>query len=186
MIGVLDTVLLAFVMSNGVFAQANNTWPMQVRLAYAGPVGMTISWNTFSQISKPAVNYGLEPAKLNKTAFSNTSVTYPTSLTWNNHVELQGLLADTEYWYQPQPSNSSAPIYSFKTPRPAGDSTPYAIAIAVDLGTMGSDGLTTHVGKGAANPLAPGDLNTIQSLIQNNKTYDFLAHSKYKIVLSEG
>jgi hypothetical protein len=173
---IVGTGLLALAALSGALAQDSNTWPMQVRLAYAGPLGMTISWNTFSPLSNPTVKYGLDPHSLDQTVSSNISITYPTSLTWNNHVGLQGLRADTVYWYQPQPCNSSSPVYSFKTSRPAGDNTPYSVAIAVDLGLMGPDGLTTHVGNGAANPLGPNDLNTIQSLVQNNGTYDFLAH----------
>jgi hypothetical protein len=171
-------VLPGLAVLNGVLAQANTTWPMQVRLAYAGPVGMTISWNTYSKMSQPTVKFGLQSTALNHTASSNVSITYATSLTYNNHVQLQGLLADTMYYYQPQPSNSSSPIYSFKTSRPAGDGTPYTAAIVVDLGLMGPDGLTTHVGTGADNPLGPSDMNTIQSLVQNNGTYDFLAHGQ--------
>ena len=173
---ILGSALVALAMLPSALAEDSNTWPMQVRLAYAGPTGMTVSWNTFSQLSNPSVKYGREPSSLDQTASSDISITYPTSLTWNNHVKLQGLVADTVYWYQPQPCNLSSPVYSFKTSRPSGDNTPYSVAIAVDLGLMGSDGLTTHVGNGAANPLGPNDLNTIQSLMLNNGTYDFLAH----------
>lgn len=34
----------------------NNKWePLQHRLAYAGPTGMSVSWNTFAQIDEPTV-----------------------------------------------------------------------------------------------------------------------------------
>lgn len=148
---IVRTALLAFTALGSVLAQDSNSWPMQVRLAYAGPIGMTVSWNTFSQLSNPTVKYGRNLQSLDQTASSDISITYATSLTWNNHVQLQNLQADTEYWYQPQPSNSSSPVYSFRTARAAGDNTPHSVAIAVDLGLMGSDGLTTHVGTGAAN-----------------------------------
>jgi acid phosphatase type 7 len=176
---ILGSALVALAMLPSALAEDNNTWPMQVRLAYAGPTGVTVSWNTFSQLSNPSVKYGRVYTSLDQTASSDVSITYPTSLTWNNHVKLQGLAADTVYWYQPQPSNSSSPIYSFKTSRSPGDSTPHSVAIAVDLGLMGSDGLTTHVGNGAANPLGPNDTNTIHSLAQHIGTYDFLAHGAY-------
>jgi hypothetical protein len=148
---------------------------MQLRLAYAGDTGMVVSWNTFSQLSRPTVRYGLSPHDLRETAWSTVSVTYPTSTTYNNHVQLKDLKPDTLYYYQPEFSNSTTP-YTFRTSRPAGDGTPYSIAVVVDLGTMGPDGLTTHVGKGAANPLRVNEINTIQSLSQFKSGYDFLWH----------
>lgn len=148
---------------------------MQLRLAYAGDTGMVVSWNTFSQLSRPTVRYGLSLHDLRETAWSTVSVTYPTSTTYNNHVQLKDLKPDTLYYYQPEFSNSTTP-YTFRTSRPAGDDTPYSIAVVVDLGTMGPDGLTTHVGKGAANPLRVNEINTIQSLSQFKSGYDFLWH----------
>ena len=156
-------------------ATSNATVSMQMRLAYAGPTGMTVSWNTYSQLSNPTVYYGLSANSLNETTSSNVSVTYPTSTTYNNHVEIDGLLPDTVYYYLPQDSNVTTP-YSFKTSRPVGDGTEFAVAVVVDLGLIGDDGLSTAVGIGAANPLSPGETNTIQSLIQNMGTFDHLIH----------
>ncbi|KAG9310505.1 Iron/zinc purple acid phosphatase-like protein C-domain-containing protein [Chiua virens] len=67
---------------------------------------------------------------------------------------------------------------TFTTAPEAGNETPFTVAVVVDLGLMGADGLSTKVGPhgGAANPLGPTDLNTIQSLIENKDTYDFIAH----------
>lgn len=154
----------------------NQTVPMQVRLAYAGDSGMTVSWNTYSQLSQPSVRYGKHPDHLNKVASSDVSVTYKTSTTYNNHVKITGLEPDTVYWYQPMYGNA-APL-SFKTSRRAGDEEPYTVAVVVDLGLMGPDGLTTHVGKGAANPLKPGDNNTMQSLQALGSETEFLWHGK--------
>ncbi|KKA25173.1 hypothetical protein T310_0764 [Rasamsonia emersonii CBS 393.64] len=165
----------AAVLLNPALAASNDTTPMQIRLAYAGSTGMVVSWNTYSKLDRPTVRYGLTPWALTKTASSNVSVTYPTSTTYNNHVTITGLEPDTVYYYQPQNSNSSVP-YSFKTSRVPGDHTPYTIAVAVDLGLMGPDGLTTHVGNGASNPLGPNDTNTIQSIEQNLDDIDFLWH----------
>jgi hypothetical protein len=159
-------------------AADNGTTPMQIRLAYAGATGMFISWNTFSQLPNPTVYYGLTSSNLNLTASSNDSVTYPTSLTYNNHVKITNLKPNTMYYYQPENSNLSSPL-TFKTSRPAGDGTPYSIAVVVDLGLMGPQGLTTQVGQGAANPLGPHDNNTIQSLHQRHSDWDFLWHGKY-------
>jgi hypothetical protein len=133
---------------------------MQIRLAYAGDTGMTVSWNTFSQLSHPSVRYGRHPKLLTEVAFSDVSITYKTSTTYNNHVKITGLEPNTLYYYQPVNSNATAP-YSFKTSRLAGDEEPFTVAVAADMGLMGPDGLTTHVGNGAGHPLKPGDTNTI-------------------------
>jgi hypothetical protein len=159
-----------------VVAGSNNATatPMQVRLAYAGPTGMMISWNTYSQLSQPTVRYGKDK-RLLESATSDVSVTYATSTTWNNHVQLQGLEADTVYYYVPQDGDASSPM-TFTTPRVAGDLTPYSVAVTVDMGLMGKDGLSTTVGKGAASPLTPNELNTQQSLEQHLDEIDFLWH----------
>jgi hypothetical protein len=62
---------------------SNSSINSQIRLAYHGATGMTVSWNTFSQLSNPTVRYGLDPS-LSQTASSSVSVTYQTSLTYNN------------------------------------------------------------------------------------------------------
>lgn len=114
-----------------------DTNPMQLHLAYAGPTGMMVSWNTFSKLNMPQVNYGLAPNALDSVAMSNVSVTYQTSTTYNNHVKITGLQPDTVYYFQPQFSNVTN-AYSFRTSRVAGDQTPMTVAVVVDLGTMGS------------------------------------------------
>lgn len=156
-------------------AASNGTTPMQIRLAYAGDTGMYVSWNTYLQPPQPTVQYGKHPAYLTQSASSNVSVTHQTSTTYNNHKKLEGLEPGSTYYYQPQHSNTSTP-FSFKASRPAGDHTPFVAAVVVDLGTMGVDGLTTHVGTGAANPLTPGETNTIQSLQDFQDEYEFLMH----------
>jgi acid phosphatase type 7 len=156
---------------------SNLTVPMQLRLAYAGDVGMFVSWNTYSQLPNPTVSYGLSASNLNWIASSNVSVTYNTSSTYNNHVKITGLEPGTQYYYQPQNSNVSTP-YTFTTSRPTGDETPFTVAIVVDLGVIGPGGLSTTVGKGAASPLGPNDTNTIQSL-EADSGFDFLWHRTY-------
>lgn len=63
--------------------------------------------------------------------------------------------------------------------RPMGDQTPYSVAVAIDMGVMGPEGLTTHVGKGADHPLKPGDNNTMQSLQAQGANTDFLWHRMF-------
>lgn len=155
----------------------------QVRLAYAGDTGMYVSWNTFKKLRNPTVIYGLSPSSMNKHASSDVSVTYPTSLTYNNHVKITGLRPDTTYYYVPigmhDDETTSLP-YTFRTSRPIGDATPYSVAVVIDLGTMGPLGLTTKAGNGVAstNILGPKDNNTIQSLAAVKDSFDFLWHRK--------
>ena len=153
-----------------------NTTPRQIRLAYAGPTGMSVSWNTNQQLQKPTVNFGTSHWRLQRSASSETSITYPTSSTWNNHVTLKGLEPDTKYYYYPQCGNET---YSFTTARRAGSSEPYKFAMVGDMGTMGKDGLSTTVGTGAANPLAPGDKTTIDSLNALKSDFDFVWHGPF-------
>ncbi|KAK3116128.1 hypothetical protein LTR53_003801 [Teratosphaeriaceae sp. CCFEE 6253] len=159
-----------------VWAVDNDTTPMQIRLAYAGPTGMTVSWNTYQQLASPTVHFGREGDCLDRSASSNISITYQTSTTFNNHVQLTGLQPNTRYYYNLEDTNTTQP-YTFTTPRATGDHTPFVAAVVVDLGTMGRDGLTNFTGTGAANPLAPGERNTIQSLQDHQHEFEFLLHS---------
>ncbi len=163
---------------------ANSSINSQIRLAYAGPNGMTVSWNTFTLIDETTVLYGLSASAMNKKATSNVSVTHPTSLTYNNHVKITGLEPDTLYYYQPTTlikSNDTTWPFTFKTSKPAGHLEPYSIAVIVDMGTMGPEGLFTSAGKGvsANNILKTGEINTIQSLIAAVDEFEFLWHRKF-------
>ncbi|KAF9219062.1 Metallo-dependent phosphatase [Gyrodon lividus] len=155
--------------------------PLQQHLAFAGPNGMTVSWSTHAQLDTPQVWYGETPYSLTNVA-TGSSTTYPTSRVYDNHVKITGLKPDTKYWYRTSYQNCAGCAYrptdTFTTARAAGDDTPFTIAVVVDLGLMGADGLSTAVGPfgGAANPLGPNDLNTIQSLLENKDTYEFVAH----------
>ena len=145
---------------------------------------MVVSWNTFNQVAHPTVNYGFSPYFLPFCAESTVSVTYNTSLTYNNHVALTNLLPDTLYYYLPEPllkDNSTAAPYSFRTSRLPGDGTPYSVAVTIDMGTMGPDGLSTTAGAGVSpnNVLGPNDNNTVQSLTAVVDSYDFLWQRNY-------
>jgi hypothetical protein len=177
--------LITAVNGYAVNGGTNTTINSQVRLAYAGSTGMYVSWNTFSHLDNPTVKYGLTPA-MDQSASSNVSVTYPTSLTYNNHVKITGLLPDTLYYYLPMSmltDSTTNPPYTFRTARLPGDAAEYSVAVVVDLGTMGPQGLTPSAGKGVAktNILAPGDNNTIQSLAAVNSQYDFLWHREFLV-----
>lgn len=157
--------------------------PLEHRVAYHTPSAMMVSWNTFTHLSAPSVRYGQNPFILDRIALARGrpgegSVTYPTSRTYSNHVLLDNLQPDTEYYYQVAHSNPLADntTYSFRTARAAGDNRAFTVAMVVDLGLMGQDGLSSTVGKGAANPLAPGETNTIQRLIEEKDSYEFVIH----------
>jgi hypothetical protein len=162
---------------------ANSSINSQTRFAYAGSTGMTVSWNTFSFVAQPKVYYGLTPA-MGQVATSDVSVTYDTSLTYNNHVKITGLTPDTVYYYLPVPmiesptNGEGAGPFTFKTSKVRGDSTPYSIAVVVDMGTMGPEGLSTTAGTGVSpnNILKPGEINTIQSLSAAVDQFEFLWH----------
>ncbi|KFY96693.1 hypothetical protein V500_02329 [Pseudogymnoascus sp. VKM F-4518 (FW-2643)] len=176
-------VILGFATtSNAALApttSTDETINSQVRVAYAGPNGMVVSWNTFDKVARPTVKYGTSPQRLIYYAESTVSVTYNTSLTYNNHVALKDLEPDTLYYYLPEPllkDNSTTAPYSFRTSRLPGDRTPYSVAVTIDMGTMGPDGLSTTAGKGVnpTNVLGPNDNNTIQSLTAVVDSYDFV------------
>ncbi|KAL7925999.1 Metallo-dependent phosphatase-like protein [Trichoderma austrokoningii] len=153
----------------------------QLRVAFHGDDGMMVSWNTFDHVPRPSVFWGKSKEHLTNIASSAVSVTYPTSTTYNNHVLIQGLKPDTTYYYIPAQLNEKDTRYepfNFTTSRRVGDKTPFSVAVVADLGTMGSEGLSTSAGAGVSgnNVLKPGEKNTIDSLISSMPEYEFLWH----------
>ncbi|OBT70844.1 hypothetical protein VF21_10156 [Pseudogymnoascus sp. 05NY08] len=173
----------AFVVTFAASALATHTQPQpcndalvptQIRLAYAGDKGMAVSWNTNQKLTNPTVYYNKHEKNLLKSfATSKISTTYPTSSTYNNHVVIKDLKPDTTYYYMPQCGTQT---YVFKTARSAGDNDEFSFAMIGDMGTFGPDGLSTTVGKGASNPLKPGEHTTIESLMTFKDSYDFVWH----------
>ncbi|TVY84030.1 Acid phosphatase [Lachnellula suecica] len=162
---------------DGYETVSTSTTPVQMRVAYAGPSAMMVSWNTFSQLPNPTVMYGTSPGSLTQTASSSVSVTYATSLTYNNHVNITGLQPFTTYYYLPQYSNTTTP-YTFTTSRPAGDMTPYTVGVVVDLGTMGALGLSSTTGSnGGTSPLAVNEQTTIASIAEQIDSFEFMVHA---------
>lgn len=157
----------------------NSTAAVQHRLAYAGEHGMAVSWNTYQHVKEPVVKYGKRPDLL-KFSATGYSTTYQTSSTWNNHVKLPCLEPDTVYYYQVASScaceDSDNHIYNFTTTPEVGNKDDFSFAVVIDLGTMGSLGLSETTGKGAGGALKKGEKNTIDSLSQNLHKYEFLWH----------
>ncbi|KAK9465684.1 Metallo-dependent phosphatase-like protein [Lipomyces arxii] len=154
----------------------NKLEPLQHRLAYAGDTGMYVSWNTYAEIDSPTVFYGEDVWNLKGIAVG-ISVTYPTSLTWSNHVKVTGLKPDTTYYYVVSHTNcynctESSP-YTFTTARSVGDRTPYSAAIVIDMGVMGPYGESV---KSDFPALTENDSNTMQSLARYVDSYELLWH----------
>ena len=76
---------------------ADKSTPVAQRLSLSGPTAMYVAWNTYQKLDKPCVHYGPTPGRLDQTACSSSSVTYPTSRTWANSVQLTGLSAGSTY-----------------------------------------------------------------------------------------
>jgi hypothetical protein len=165
----------------------NRSLNSQVRSAFHGPTGITISWNTYDQLLGPTVHYGMVSNQLNQIAVGNVSVTYNTSLTYNNHVTIPDLLPNMQYFYVPDHllGNIDQEPFTFTTSRPVGDMSPLHVAVVIDMGAMGDEGLTTYGGKGVdpRELLLPGEHNTIQSLASQVSTYDFVAHREYRMLV---
>jgi hypothetical protein len=90
--------------------------PLQHRVAFAGKNGdsMVVSWNTYIQLPEPTVYYGKSPGDLTAFATSNTSVTYPTSNTWNNHVRSSFAKPSTSHsFHQRDPHRTDARFSCF-------------------------------------------------------------------------
>ncbi|KAK9320483.1 Metallo-dependent phosphatase-like protein [Lipomyces orientalis] len=175
--------VVAFALASSALAQINvpgavpinKLEPLQHRLAYAGPTGMTVSWNTYEKIDEPTVYYGTDSWDLSSYA-TGESVTFQTSWTWSNHVKITGLKPNTKYYYMVSHTNcyncSELSPYAFTTAREAGDLTPYTTAVVIDLGVMGEDGLSTT----SAGAMSAEDSTTIQSLARFIDGYDFVWH----------
>ncbi|KAF7547155.1 hypothetical protein G7046_g9086 [Stylonectria norvegica] len=157
---------------------ADRSTPVQQRISMTGPNSMAISWNTYQQLSKPCVQYGVSSKYLNQKACSSNSVTYPTSRTWANTVTLTNLSPATTYYYKITSTNSTENF--FQSPRAAGDKTAFAISAVIDLGVYGKDGYTIPKGKSKRDviPKIQPELNhtTIGRLASTVADYEFVIH----------
>ncbi|KAJ5656194.1 hypothetical protein N7507_008144 [Penicillium longicatenatum] len=151
--------------------RGRKTAPEQLHFNYAGGRAMMISWNTEEKLEFPSVFYG-RGRSLDQIAFSQVSVTYPTSTTYSNHVLIEGLKPDTEYNFAVQCAEEND-HHRFKTSLPAGNPRPYSFAFFGDLGTMGPLGLTSY---GKKDALSPGEITTIESLNRFKDQVEFMWH----------
>jgi len=93
----LQCIEYSFARSQVRDLSVNKVAPVQHRLSYAGETGMAVRWNTYERLDAPSVQYGLSSDSLDQIAESQESITYPTSLTWNNHVVIKDLQPGTTY-----------------------------------------------------------------------------------------
>ncbi|KAI0870350.1 Metallo-dependent phosphatase-like protein [Hypoxylon argillaceum] len=157
---------------------ADLTTPTQQRIAIKGPNSVAIGWNTYQQLSKPCVQYGVLSSVLAQSACSTTSITYPNSRTYGNSVTLTGLLPGTTYYYKIVSTNSS--VDHFLSPRPAGDTGAFSFNAVIDLGVYGEDGYTIKADNAKRDtiPMIQPALNhtTIGRLANTIDDYEFVLH----------
>lgn len=76
--------------------------------------------------------------------------------------------------------STNSTIDSFKTARLAGDPTPFAAALVIDMGVFGPDGLSernlSYSNKSITYPLKPKEHTTIQQLVKSASSYEFVLH----------
>ncbi|QUC20484.1 uncharacterized protein UV8b_04725 [Ustilaginoidea virens] len=158
---------------------ADMTTPVQQRIALNGPNSITVSWNTYMKPKQACVKYGPADCSLTQQACSPSSAqTYPTSRTWFNSVTLTNLTPGTKYCYQVVSSNSTTA--TFRSPRLAGDQTPFTINAVIDLGVYGEDGYTIEMDHAKRDliPSIPPSMEhtTISRLAKTIDDYDFVIH----------
>jgi len=111
-------------------APEDNT-PIAFHLAFAGPGGMRILWETDNHTATSVCRYGTsESLALNTTGYDRTY-----GYTWTHVVHLQNLNYSTKYYYSCGDSTAGfGPVYNFTTAPPPGTRDPFSVAIIGDLG----------------------------------------------------
>lgn len=141
----------------------------QFRLAFNGPRGVSVSWNTPSQLDNPVVFYGEESHHLPFTSSPGTSTTFESAVSYDNHVTISGLKPFTKYYYrvtgQDESMNPEEEGFYFVTGREVGDRSPFTIAFFADMGIV--------VGDAFAKKIPP----TFSSLYDSRNEYEFIWHS---------
>ena len=157
---------------------ADLTTPVQQRIAIQSPSQISVAWNTYTKLAQACVQYGTSSKSLTSKACSNNAVTYPTSRTYFNTVQLTGLKPATNYYYKIVSTNSS--VQHFFSPRVAGDTTPFTLNAVIDMGVYGADGYTIDMdmSKRSTIPTLDPSLNhtTIGRLFNTLNQYEFIIH----------
>lgn len=154
------------------------TTPVQQRIAIQSPTQISVAWNTYTKLDQACVQYGTSDSNLTSKACSSDSITYPTSRTHFNTVQLTELKPATTYYYKIVSTNSST--QQFFSPRIAGDTTPFAINAVIDMGVYGEDGYTIGMDmtKRSTIPSLQPSLNhtTIGRMFNTLDKFEFVIH----------
>ncbi|KAJ5767153.1 uncharacterized protein N7511_004769 [Penicillium nucicola] len=150
------------------------TTPFQVRLAVNGHYAVAVGWNTYASLNESCVAYGTSPNNLSSISCSSSSVTYSTSRTWSNAVELTGLDPAKLYYYKIASANSS--VESFLSPRIPGDMTPFNMNVISDLGIYGKEGFTISQRDSILYVQPELDHTTIGRLAKTTEDYEVIIH----------
>ena len=141
---------------------------------------VSVGWNTYEKLPQSCVQYGTSSNALTSEACTTSSATYATSRTYSNAVMLTGLTPATTYYYKIVSTNSSVNVEQFISPRTAGDKTPFAMSVVIDLGVYGADGYTIKMDQTKRDtiPSIPPSLNhtTISRLADNIDDYELIVH----------
>jgi hypothetical protein len=137
-----------------------------VALSYV-PDGVNIHYQTpFGLGAAPVVHWGIKKSTLCNSASGQTATydrTPPCSAAavtqcsqFFHDVQITGLEAGTEYYYQIQAANgtTASDVLTFTTARAVGDSKPFTIAVLNDMGYTNAHGTYKQLNKAADEGLA--------------------------------
>ena len=130
--------------------------PQMLHIAFRGSgADVVVSWATNLNTATSTVRYGTSASALTSVATGSGHSYYQL---FNHDVVLVGLAPATVYYYSC--GNAAAgwsKVYSFESPRAAGDATPFSVAVYGDMGATESE-------------------ETIASLVARLPSFDFVMH----------
>jgi len=117
--------------------------PSQFHLAFAGPTGMTVAWQTDSNTPTHVCQYGTVSGQLSLVA---TGIGRTYGYSWTHIVTLPNLAYNTKYYYScGDATYGMSPQNSFKTGPPVGARQPFNIGVIGDMGIKVSSGTSNSI-----------------------------------------
>lgn len=168
------TIIAAFMASVSALLASSPA----AHVAFDGPTGMLVSWDTADRLEHPAIRYGLSKGNMTSTASSPESASSGSASIYHHRVKITDLEPDTLYFYAPLDlfgDESTLEPYTFKTAKPAGNMDPYTIAFVCDTLRLGlpAKAVTDDLVDGAV--AAESDHQSIiESLASTVDSYDFI------------